>query len=59
VWNAATSRVPFGRSVFTNSAADPCQGRIACEARPPTADINGLVQSHTMVCDAIDGAIVS
>ena len=40
---------PFGSSVFTNSAAEPCHGRIAWEARPPTAAISGLVQSTTIV----------
>ena len=59
VWNAATRRVPCGRSVRTNSAADPCHGWIACDARPPTALINGLVQSQTTVPVRIDGAIDS
>ena len=36
VWKAATSRVPLGSRVWMNSAAEPCQGRIAWDGRPPT-----------------------
>ena len=31
VWNAAHRRTCAGRSVFANSAAEPCHGRIACD----------------------------
>jgi len=58
VWKPATSRTPGPSSAFACSAADPCHGRITCQARPPTAVASGVVVSQRILpsgtCSLID-----